>query len=225
MEENAELQTKIAALAGRINRHKAGDTDRAAPFARPVSQTYGSPVSSYPPHQAEPYQDYGHHGYNSWAPQRGTPYGVPRGRGYASAAPVHRNRTLVVSGPGTSNVKPGAVITGTGTQATSETPVSGWVSKRDRHVQLINNSVYERKTQQRTQAMAETRQQKLRAKEEREKMKLQNHLQSISGYSQQPASTPVAHLIFVNDIKFIITDGGSKLIKTSGQFHAYLITR
>lgn len=220
MDENAELQAKIAALAGRINRHKAGATQNAQPSAWPAHQAYGTPsVKNWSP-QAEVLQGQAHNGYNTWAPQRGTPYGVPRGRGrgYVTAAPVHRNRTLVLNNSGPGNNAAGETTGATSdTSATvDESSASGWVSKRDRHMQLINTSVYEQKTQQRTQAMEETRQQKLRAREEREKTKLRSHLNSLASVPQRNTTEPVAHQIFINDIKFIITDGGSKLVKVAG---------
>lgn len=222
MDDNAELQAKIAALAGRINRHKASESETAQPYARAAHpQAYGTLLSTTRPYETETFQDQNQYGYHSWAPQRGTPYGVYRGRrrGYGTASPVHRNRTLVLNSSGQNNGVAGDSVS-TATSATTHTDDmsgSGWVSKRDRHMQLINNAVYEQKTQQRTQAMEETRQQKLRLREEREKLKLQSHLHSLATYPKPTTSESVAHELLVKDIKFVVTDGGSKLIKVVGK--------
>lgn len=220
MADNAELQAKIAALAGRINRAKASDTVAAQPISQQPYYASGMDYRTLKKeHVLNQSKGYGRGGYNTWIPQRGTPYGVARGRG---ARPIVRNRTLVINGPGSVSTS-GASTPAASAADAGETSTSGWVSKRERHMQLINNAVYEQKTQQRTKAMEETRKQKLHDKEQFERLKLQNHLRHIASTQHQDitssanAST-LAHHIFVHGIKFIVTDGGSKLIKDSGKY-------
>lgn len=197
MAEDADLQAKIAELSGRINRHKNSE-----------HQSYHQQTPSYPSH-----------GSHQWTPQRGTPYGVPRGRGRGARPNMNRNRTLVLNNSG--QVQGGGPLPSPDASSPSNNisdPFGqGWVSKRDRHMVLINNSVYEQKTQERTKAMEQTRKQKQQAREEREKAKIQRHVQFLHNNSRPtafPATAPQE--LVVHDVRFAITDGGSKLIKISG---------
>lgn len=222
MAENAELQAKIAALAGRINRHKTVDTP--PPVSHSQAHVPGRTKESrvWRPHAKYHTNLVGYgRGSNSWAPQRGTPYGIPRGRGWASRGTSHRHRTLVVNGPAqTGNVDPTIPPSSIGTTSL-ENAQSGWVSKRDRHMQLINTAVYEQKSQQRTQAMAATRKQRAEEKERREKAMLNTYLHSAAGRQHHVNPTVnsqgnAAHQITVDDIRYLATDGGSRLIKVTG---------
>ncbi|KAI9662147.1 MAG: hypothetical protein M1831_002843 [Alyxoria varia] len=210
MSEDSELQAKIAAIAGRINRHKAQETSDT-----PQKQEHGAP-------------SYGH---RHWMPQRGTPYGVPRGRarGRAYRGATHSNRTLVLNASsrnsgteaGEVNNAPAAVSTATGDENNS------WVSQRGRHMQLINNSVYEKKASEKVQAMEETRKQKERAREEKEKSKIQRHLQLLQNQNAAaPTNIPGQRAtpeLFVKDVRFIVADNGSKLVKASGDFESLFL--
>jgi len=82
---------------------------------------------------------------------------------------------------------------------------------------LINNSIYEKTTQQRIDAMEATRKQKIAAHEEREKAKVDTHFQALQTQAaHQPRDLAAPHQIYVHDIRFLVADGGSKLIKAPG---------
>ncbi|KAK6540940.1 hypothetical protein TWF694_008322 [Orbilia ellipsospora] len=177
-----------------------------------------------------------------------------RGGGVRMPTHGHRNRTLVLnsSAPASGNSSRGETPT-TGTddetmadandgntiptsasnKATATTVASGsggnngggWVAKRDRHMQLINSSVYGQHLQTRAKAIEQTRQDKLKRKEEREKAKLRNFLQGSKQYGivntigrVKSKPTKVAtyqHEIVINGARFKITVDGSKLVKVS----------
>lgn len=109
-----------------------------------------------------------------------------------------------------------------GDDADSSTPPA-WVTKTDRHLQLINPAIYEKQSQQRTKAMEETRKLKLKQRDERERIKLSKHLQRLgtttrteSKFSNIPTSTP-NHEITVQGIRFRVVKSGSKLMKIAGE--------
>lgn len=107
------------------------------------------------------------------------------------------------------------------TEATAGS-ASGWVAKTGRHLQLINTSVYEKDTQNRAKAMEETRKQKLKQRDDREKTKLHKHIQRLGGGNiGGPANHPTANYeIDVQGIRFRVTKNGSKLTKVEGDFNA-----
>ena len=198
MSEDTDLAAKIADLSGRIDRHKNSER----------SQQY-----QYNP----PYQSYGSY---QWTAKRGTPYGVPRGRGSGHVPKLNRNRTLVVNNSGQSQRGAPPASPGGNSPSTNASDYTGqgWVSKRDRHMVLINNSVYEQKSMERAKAMEQTRKQQQEAHEEQQKVKLQRHdrhLQIKPTTIVSTASKPQE--IVINSVRFAITDGGSKLIKVSGE--------
>lgn len=214
MTDANELQAQIAALAGRINRHKNASEVAQAPYNAYGRTSRDTSVVGTKLKQ----KDYeAGHNYNAphWSYQRGTPYGAPRGRGHLPRAAPHRHRTLVL------NNAPGQVEPTTGTPATITGEVgtgtsSGWVSKRDKStMQLINNSVYEQKTQQRAQAIAKTREEQQKAKMAR----LEKHFNTLAGYSRLATTVPTtaSPQVNVEDICFLVADGGSKLIKVKGE--------
>jgi len=82
---------------------------------------------------------------------------------------------------------------------------------------LINNSIYEKTTQERIEAMETTRKKKTAVQEEREKAKVNTHFQILQTQAaHQPRDLAVPHHIYVQDIRFLVADGGSKLIKAPG---------
>lgn len=80
MADDAEMQAKIAALAGAINRHK--QQQQTDSTAQP-QQHYNSPVQ---PHRGGYHQQHN----NRWAP-----FPSSRGRGRGGYGPAFQNRTLV----------------------------------------------------------------------------------------------------------------------------------
>lgn len=215
MSEDLELQNQIAQLAGRINRHKTAETQPA--YTAAPHYSYGNGNASHVATETKTMYWTGHH--SGWAPHRGTPYGAPRGRGRGARAVPHRNRTLVLnSGASTPGSTGSQESQGTSGNALTDLSTTGWVTKRDRHMQLINSSVYERKTQERTEAIEATRQKKRVAQEEREKARVNSHFQSLHPQAtRQSTDVAAPHHIYVHDIRFLVADGGSKLLKAPGR--------
>lgn len=207
MADNRELEAKIAALAGRINLHKQQEQNPHH------EQTFPSP-------------GYGRgRGGPSWTPHRGTPYGYPRGRAGKFASPAHRNRTLVINNvPSPAQENQVAYKETVSAPEVVDVPGSAptWVSKRDRHMQLINTSVYDQLSQQRARSMAATLEQKQRERDLREKAKLSKHFQNTSTQHYRSAAANAqsqgdskVHEIQIDGIRFQVTDGGSKLMRIS----------
>ncbi|KAK4230973.1 hypothetical protein QBC38DRAFT_276116 [Podospora fimiseda] len=220
-EEERAMLDRIARLAGQINRHR----NQQAGFVPPPPQR---PIPHNHHHhrmstdytynrraQVDSLQDAGYH--TGW--RRGThhPYrGSYAGRG---RLPVHRNRTLVLNaGSATRSNNPVDGDSGTASDAST----SSWVTKNDRHLQLINTSVYEKQSQTRVQAIEETRQQKLAMKNKQERAMLLDHLNRLptnggGGYSAANKQTSNGkYTINVQGIKFTVVKNGSKLVKAPG---------
>ncbi|CAI4216612.1 unnamed protein product [Parascedosporium putredinis] len=96
-----------------------------------------------------------------------------------------------------------------------------WVSKTDRHLQLINSSVYEKDSQTRAKAIAETIQQKRQRQDDREKVKLKQFLQAgsagptVATATVRSANEPGAFELDIEGIRFRVAKDGSKLVKLS----------
>lgn len=152
-----------------------------------------------------------------------------RGRAGRIVANPHRNRTLVL------NSKSGASLTSAkelspdsipfppstkAVQSEDEEPIllqstNRWVTKRDRHMQLINSSVYDKESQARNKAIEETRRQKLLQRDQREKQKIERHLVTLASRAGQ--ATNVVHEISINGLRFSVADGGCKLVRIRGK--------
>lgn len=146
---------------------------------------------------------------------RVTPYpprGSYRGRRGRGALPTYRNKTLVLNG----QYKP-ATDTGESTDETSNPTTPSWITKTDRHMQLINSSVYEKETQQRANAMEQTLRQKQAQKNTHEKAVFMNSMLQ-SGVIATPSnsnlpSSASQYEITVDGIRFHVVQHGSKLVK------------
>ena len=99
-----------------------------------------------------------------------------------------------------------------------------YVTKTDRHLQLINTSIFEKDSQNRAKAMEETRKLKLKQRDQRERAKFNKHLQHLGGYNEVSSGVPsrttdVAgnYEINVQGIRFRVAKHGSKLIKVPGE--------
>ncbi|KAI9831895.1 MAG: hypothetical protein M1819_004617 [Sarea resinae] len=209
MSEDQDLLAKISQLAGHINRHKTQNT-------RSNSSDNRSSIHPYAENSVG-------RGFGRGA----TAYGRARGRG---RAPVpHRNRTLVLNTSGSQTPTTGNDENAPTAQSTTPSggeptaSASGWVAKRDRHMQLINTSIYDKETQARVKAIEETRKLKARQRDERERSKIHKHLQRLAAQkahggvaSKVPGATSNSvHEILIHDIPFRVANGGSKLIKLS----------
>lgn len=215
MSEDLELQNQIAQLAGRINRHKTSESHPA--YNASSYQSYGTAEVASGGVPINTVVGTGHQA--GWTPRPGLPYGAPRGRGRGARAAPHRNRTLVLNSGSSTPVGTGSHDSqGLIGHAPNETSQAGWVTKRDRHMQLINSSVYEKKTQERTEAIEATRRQKKLEHEAREKARINMHFSSLQPQTVHYSAAPSApHQIYVEEIRFLIADGGSKLIKAPGE--------
>ncbi len=159
------------------------------------------------------------------------PYSRGRGRVGRVGANPHRNRTLVLnnqSGTSLSSAKersPESIPqSAKACQSEDEEPIplqstNRWITKRDRHMQLINSSVYDKETQARRKAMEETRRHKALERDQREKQKIQRHLITLTSRAGQ--ATNVSHEVSVNGLRFQVADGGSKLVRIRGEKHYY----
>ena len=94
---------------------------------------------------------------------------------------------------------------------------TSWVTKRDRHMQLINSSVYDKETQFRNKAIEETRKQKSLRRDQREKQKIQRHLKTLSVHTDHNKAIPTVHELLINGLRFHVLDGGSKLARIRGE--------
>lgn len=210
--EDQQILDKISQLAGKINRRKNGQTpDEPVRYQPARSNSYGGYQSSA-----------------AWQPSRGGYSGRGFGRG-GRATQVHRNRTLVLNGNNSSTslatTDGGSNDESTKLPAEPSTTGSAWVTKNDRHLQLINTAVFEKETQQRAKAMEQTRQQKLKQKDGREKMRFMKHFQRSANdtyNSSTPNSTNGAkgYEIELDGLRFLVTKDGSKLMRLPGDANA-----
>lgn len=94
---------------------------------------------------------------------------------------------------------------------------TSWVAKNDRHMQLINSSIFDKETLLRSKAMDETRRQKALQRSQMEKQKITKHLRTLTypryqaSSAQHSGATTPMYRILVNGLSFCVMDGGSKL--------------
>lgn len=137
--------------------------------------------------------------------------------GYRVAKPAaHRHRTLVLNGA------PPSSKSDVDSGAASDASNTSWVTKSDRHLQLINTAVFEKESQARTKAIEQTRLQKRQQKDHRERSKLFNHFnRAANGNTLTTSTNPSAagnHEVTIDGIRFRVTKNGSKLVKLPGAF-------
>ena len=139
----------------------------------------------------------------------------------------HRNRTLVMNNNNNSDEKSGDK--GVGAESAidrtdrlrSPNTAGSWVSKRDRHMQLINTSVYDRVSQERVRSLEATVDSKQRRQNAIEKARLKRHFETAAngnGNFDKVSSSSAPREIEISCIRFKLTDGGSKLMRVSGMF-------
>ncbi|KAL6720687.1 hypothetical protein ACLMJK_002612 [Lecanora helva] len=211
MSEDQDLLNRIGKLAGRINRHRT----HTPSFSHDQTNAFTPPQSRNTTAQ--------------WSSPSSAAYGRGRGRIGKIAPNSHRNRTLVLNKKteisATSNVgiTPDGKQTPTNTSDSemievSESPqvANGWVAKRDRHMQLINSSIYDKEAQTRNKAIEETRKQKIMRRDNREKQKIETHFKTIATHPSRGTPTAASHEITINGLRFQVLDGGSKLARIRG---------
>lgn len=185
----------------------------------------GLPANTPPPPYSSHYTT--SRGSASWRPPRTTPYARARGRG-GRVNNTHRNRVLILNNPTDTTL---STDHSTNTER-HVSPESGnkdsasrsasWVSKRDRHMQLINTSIYDKEKLLRKKAIDETLRHKAMQEEQREKARITRHLQSTNSYSTKSnamsfSSGPAKREITINGLRFQIMGGGNKLSRISGK--------
>lgn len=141
--------------------------------------------------------------------------GYPRGR----IPQVHRNRSLVLNSGVAASMSENASVKSSEdiftSSSTTNTSTPAWVTKTDRHLQLINPAIYEKQSLQRAKAIEETRKLKLRQRNERERQKFHKHLQRIVDSNE--STVPSNYDIMVQGIRFRVVKNGSKLLRVSGK--------
>ena len=120
-----------------------------------------------------------------------------------------RHRTLVVN-----NNTPGS---STDEDQKHAKPPNGWVCKRDRHMQLINTNIFDKETQARSKAMAETRRERALKRDQREKKRLEQHLQTRYAPAQPSTAAAMIHEINIDGLRFQVLNRGSRLMRIRGE--------
>jgi len=163
-----------------------------------------------------------------WSEDYSQPSSGWRGRGgYSSRGytrggrpQVHRHRSLVLNGTNNMSANPENTNSLNPETPTADTPA--WVTKIDRHLQLINTKVFEKESSIRAKAMEETKKRKLKQRDDHEKAKLNKHFNRSVGnnaYATAPRSATFsgAHEIEVQGVRFHVMKNGSKLVKVPGE--------
>ncbi|PQE04092.1 CCCH zinc finger protein [Rutstroemia sp. NJR-2017a BVV2] len=219
--EDQAILEKISQLAGQINKHK-----NQKPYEQQERTT--SPAIANNHGTQHPHHNTRAHGYHpyatsAWRPSRGSYRGSYSPRGYRGGRQpsIVRHRTLILNG--NTSTPPSQPDTGNVTPSTDENETlssAGYITKTDRHLQLINKSYFEKDSQTRAKAIEETRKQRLKQRDDREKLKLSRHLQRLgNGTSSSAIQSNGAnnYEVFVNGIRFQVTKNGSKLVKVPGE--------
>ncbi|GAP86308.2 putative CCCH zinc finger protein [Rosellinia necatrix] len=141
---------------------------------------------------------------------RSAPYPQQAYQGRGRFAPTYRNKTLVLNGgpqpaPSVQENQP------------SNPPTPSWVTKNDRHLQLINRDIYERDSQHRTQAIEQSLKQKHINRGRQEKAQFLGNMRQASGDSvtaySNPSRSSSRYEVEVEGVRFYVTKQGSKLVK------------
>ncbi|EEU48592.1 uncharacterized protein NECHADRAFT_98820 [Fusarium vanettenii 77-13-4] len=201
-EEEKELLARIGQLAGQINRHKnqqAGVRPQASHHPAHHRSEFTSPnltiISVLTP-SGNTYRN------------ASSPYPARSHRVARPAAP-HHHRTLQLNAANTPSSRSAS--------SGAETP-PGWVSKTDRHRQLINANVYEKETQNRAKAIEQTRQRKISGHRQREKAQFDEFMKHKASASNTQTNPTGRNELSVEGIQFRVVDGGKKLVKVSGVY-------
>lgn len=152
-----------------------------------------------------------HNHAESWRAQRGTPYGGHFSGG--ASTPPHRHKVLVIDTQGNHESLDDD-------SDMEEGEIPQWIRKDDRHLQLINTSVFDKQTLQRTLAIEKTKRKKIQHRTNQEKGMLARHIQTGGQGHRQTRKHAAAEgekYLVVNSIRFLVTEGGSRLIKTDGR--------
>lgn len=169
-------------------------------------------------------------GVGSWKQQHGAPYPRTAGRG-GRISSTHRNRVLKLNQQVQSaqdittkmelpsdNAVETTLVRETGNKD-STSGTTSWISKRDRHMQLINTSIYDRETQTRMKSINETLRQKALREEQREKARIAEYLHSVDS-GRGKGTAPLNYETSINGLRFRVLNGGSKLSRIFGKLRS-----
>lgn len=199
------MNDTYSTYVGQINRAKNEQSGNSSSSGAPIRPTRTEPVFEPHPHR-ETDPSTGSNHVNRGGHQAGAPYPSPsynNGR-----RPPHRNKTLIMNNSGQS--------TDTENGAASDASPT-WISKSDRHLQLINSSVFEKEAQARAKAIETTRRQKARQRNEAERRKLMHHInRGENVFAANETSAARTYELVVNGIRFVVSTDGRKLIRVPG---------
>ncbi|KKF92964.1 hypothetical protein CFO_g4702 [Ceratocystis platani] len=186
-DERSRLLSRISQLAGQINRHKNSQTSGSLRAGAHSQSGYNTPSNGYHPYQRA----------------RGTRGGY-RGRGHYAGFSGR------LPAPNSSNTSTSDVVT----SASTGTTTPSFVTRSDRHLQLINTNVYDQDASSHSRTLQLSKQKHLQDKSAREKAKLRSFLRSKAiSPSNINHSDNKQYTIDVGGIKYHVANGGSKLIK------------
>lgn len=227
MSEDKGLLARIGQLAGQLSYHVMSWTKLMSKGHINLHKTHTPLVGRHeheytkPPQSAISHRTASAGRSTSWKSSRSAPYPRPHATGGKSAINPHRNRTLVLnkskSYSQTYNDLGKAPAGSVANTSKSEDDDDKWVTKNDRHMQLIASSVFDKETQLRKQAMDETRRQKVLQKDQWEKSALEKHLRALHAAAAKTSTassndvTSTVHHININGLSFQVVNGGSKL--------------
>ena len=188
-------------------------------------------------------RDTGKTALRPWSQYSGGPFQdkktQPRTPGYTShhrrghvgktSARAHRNRSLVLNNTVSLPTGSEASVVANGEEMAydpaktdiQQSQTTSWVSKRDRHMQLISSSVYDKQANLRSKAIDQTCQERAFRKDQREKLKIYKHLQKIAdgpattSLTHQLTVRPAIHDLDIGGLRFRVSNGGSKLVRCS----------
>ncbi|RKL37508.1 hypothetical protein BFJ72_g7593 [Fusarium proliferatum] len=143
-----------------------------------------------------------HHRQNSYR-HASSPYPARHNR-IGRHPTAHHHRTLHLNGDNSAASRSAS--------SGAETP-PGWVSRTDRHRQLINANVYEKETQNRAKAIEETRQRKISGRRQREKAQFNEFLKHQATTSSAQTNPADRNVLTIDGVQFRVMDGGKKLVK------------
>ncbi|EWZ50965.1 hypothetical protein FOQG_08623 [Fusarium oxysporum f. sp. raphani 54005] len=146
-----------------------------------------------------------HHRQNSYR-HASSPYPARHNR-IGRHPTAHHHRTLHLNGDNSTASRSAS--------SGAETP-PGWVSRTDRHRQLINANVYEKETQNRAKAIEQTRQRKISGRRQREKAQFNEFLKHQATASSAQTNPADRNVLTIEGAQFRVMDGGKKLVKIPG---------
>lgn len=167
----------------------------------------------------------------AWNPPQSAPYptALPRAVTPKPKPKPHRNRSLILNKTAqnkkndreekSASIVHAAATEDYNTNQGLNSSTTSWIAKRDRHMQLIHSSIFDKETSVRKKAIDETRQRRALQKDHRERYKLEKHLQILNhsparaAAASSSSSTANLRRLKLNGLTFQVHNGGSKLLR------------